>query len=452
MADPATMSPEQLADLKKSLDEAVEKKLNMYESKIKEQSDKIAGLLAVQDDIRRQLAEAERKLLVRMGDDHRRGSDDVVLIRGNPNIRSDAPTLYAPIYMERSKALAFGHLALAMKHCDSSGHLSPAGMKHVEKMRELFPEFAEKAQTVSDDTTGGVFVTTDLYREVIRLVSMYGVGRANVRVVPLTTGGENVWPKRTGGLTVYAPGEGGTITPSNVTWGNVKLVAKKWATLTAITSELNEDAIVDIGAIVAEEIAHAFAMKEDDCIFNGTGAAATYFGITGLLNAAAAGAIKSTASDDWADITIANILQCPASIADYADRAGNLKWYLHRTPYFAGFVDAMLGQGGSTAEEVRSNAFTGGVRTILGYPVELTNVLPGTDGVASTAFGVFGDLRMVSYLGDRRALNIARSNEVYFASDQIGIRATQRLDYVVHDVGTATAAGGYIVLKTGASD
>jgi hypothetical protein len=35
----------------------------------------------------------------------------------------------------------------------------------------------------------------------------------------------------------------------------------------------------------------------------------------------------------------------------------------------------------------------------------------------------------------------------YFEFDQIGLRATERLDIVVHEVGTASAAGPIVALK-----
>ena len=37
-------------------------------------------------------------------------------------------------------------------------------------------------------------------------------------------------------------------------------------------------------------------------------------------------------------------------------------------------------------------------------------------------------------------------------TDQVGIRGTERIDFVAHDVGTASVAGGYIVLKSGDAD
>jgi len=189
------------------------------------------------------------------------------------------------------------------------------------------------------------------------------------------------------------------------------------------------------------------AKKEDNVAFNGDGTS-TYWGMTGLLNAAADGAIASMTSDDWEDITVDNLVSAIAALQDYGEAGA--KWYVNRKPYFKGFVGAALGTGGVNAEEVRQNAFRG-QRTYLGYPVVLSNACTGT-AAATTLFGVFGDIDVSAKFGQRRGLEIAQSTEVYFATDQIGIRGTQRVDFVVHDVGTASVAGGYVALKTGSAD
>ena len=70
--------------------------------------------------------------------------------------------------------------------------------------------------------------------------------------------------------------------------------------------------------------------------------------------------------------------------------------------------------------------------TLLGYPVNFVNVLPGAS--ASTPgdlLAVFGDLRLGCYFGDRRALNFKTLNELYAENDQIGVVATERIDIKV---------------------
>jgi HK97 family phage major capsid protein len=65
----------------------------------------------------------------------------------------------------------------------------------------------------------------------------------------------------------------------------VQLTAKKLAALVTLSSELDEDAIVEMVDYVANEIAWAMASKEDDCAFNGDGTS-TYGGMKGVTQLA----------------------------------------------------------------------------------------------------------------------------------------------------------------------
>ena len=70
-----------------------------------------------------------------------------------------------------------------------------------------------------------------------------------------------------------------------------------------------------------------------------------------------------------------------------------------------------------------------------------TQVLPGLNAVAGDLTVVLGDLRLGGYMGIRRSLTIKVLNELYAASDQVGIVATSRSDTQIFDVGDATNAG-----------
>ncbi len=106
--------------------------------------------------------------------------------------------------------------------------------------------------------SAGVFVVPDpLSNVIIDLREQFGVLRQNAKVEPMTSDTKSV-PKRLSGLTYYYPGENAAITDSDKFWGNVQLVAKKLATLSRYSSELNEDAIISIADDLASEIAQAF--------------------------------------------------------------------------------------------------------------------------------------------------------------------------------------------------
>jgi HK97 family phage major capsid protein len=106
----------------------------------------------------------------------------------------------------------------------------------------------------------------------------------------------------------------------------------------------------------------------------------------------------------------------------------------------------MIASGGVTAAEVASGAAFKN-RTFLGYPVEVTQVMPKTDANSQVAC-LFGDLALASDFGDRQQTSIATSEHLYFASNEMAIRGIERVDINNHDVGSATEAGPIVGLLT----
>jgi HK97 family phage major capsid protein len=49
-------------------------------------------------------------------------------------------------------------------------------------------------------------------------------------------------------------------------------------------------------------------------------------------------------------------------------------------------------------------------------------------------------------MGTRRGITIATSEHIYFETDEIGIRGTERFDINVHDIGDTTNAGPIVAL------
>ena len=138
--------------------------------------------------------------------------------------------------------------------------------------------------------------------------------------------------KRTGGLTVYLVGENTAGTDSEPTWANIDLNAKEWGTLTYIPRTLEEDAAVEVGELVAFEIAQAFAEKMDDIGFNGDGTS-TYFGIRGLRSALGdingvddGGGLVLGAGNAYSELTDANFLKCMGILPTYAET--DPSWYV----------------------------------------------------------------------------------------------------------------------------
>ena len=102
----------------------------------------------------------------------------------------------------------------------------------------------------------------------------------------------------------------------------------------------------------------------------------------------------------------------------------------------------MVAAGGNTTQIVGGQP----VDSYLGDPIYTTQVLQSTiSTINNNAFLLYGDLSKCATLGNRRDIRFAVSDQIKFIEDQIAIKATQRMDINVHDIGDATDGGRYRV-------
>lgn len=299
-----------------------------------------------------------------------------------------------------------------------------------------------RAQTEGKNEDGGFLVPPEFINDIIDLREMYGVFRKNAKIVPM---GSDTYsrPRRTGGLTAYFMTEASQITESKKGWDQVSLVAKKIGTLTKITTELLEDAVVNLGDDLMGEIAYAFSQKEDDCGFNGDGSS-TYGGITGVCAKlkGLSGTIGNIAGlqvatgtgygTNYNSIVLSDFQKTLGKLPLYAFQRSVPKWYMSQA-FWGGVVQPLLTNlGGVTMQQAQDPVKP----YFLGFPVEISQVLPVTSATSQVC-ALFGALELAADFGERRAVTIATSEHSLFEFDEIEIRGTQRFDIVVHSVGNA---------------
>ena len=314
---------------------------------------------------------------------------------------------------------------------------------------KLLTEHGTELKTMKEtvNTTGGFIVPNEFDSDLIDLREQYGVFRRNARIVPMLRDTKSIG-RRTTGLTAYFVGEASAPTESEKAWDLVTLTARKLMTLTRVSSELNEDIIIQLGDDLAGEIGYAFANKEDECGFNGDGTS-TYGGIDGLRDrlktvytaAGGVGLIVGAAAT-YASLTLANFNSVVGALPEFAD-TGRAKWYVSRFFWATVMQRLALAAGGVTAEEVEGKR----MRTFIGYPVEVAQVMPKTTASAQVC-ALFGDLRLSSRFGDRRQTVISMSEHRYFDTDEIGVKGSERFDIVNHDVGDTSNPGPVVGLIT----
>jgi HK97 family phage major capsid protein len=307
---------------------------------------------------------------------------------------------------------------------------------------------AGQVEGINED--GGFLVPEEFDSQIVDLREQFGVFRRYARNSPMTRDTKNR-PRRASGLTAYFVGEGEAATESKKGWDRVNLTAKKIMVLTKFSSEIGEDAAIEVGDDLAGEIAYAFAKKEDQCGFIGTGTS-TYGGIVGatqrLLDVytttGGVGLILG-AGNTFAELVLSDFNKVAGALPEYAETP-NVAWFCHKTFFESVMVKLAMAAGGVTLAEITQGAR----RQFMGYPVVVSQVMPKTDANGQVPV-IFGDLSLAADLGDRRQTTIAMSEHSEFDTDEIGVRGTERFDINVHSVGDSTDAGPVVGLVMASS-
>lgn len=306
----------------------------------------------------------------------------------------------------------------------------------------------QRAQSEGVNSAGGFLVPEEFTFDIIDLRDAYGMFRRLCQVMPMGRDTMNV-PRRTGGLTAYAVGEAVAITQSQAAWDNVKLTANKWGVLTLMSSEVDEDAAVNIGDILVGEMAYAFAVSEDTAGWVGDGTSA-YHGIKGFTKyfndgvSSLKGSVDAAAGHDtFAEIDATDLALVMGTLPQYVYVRGKPSFYCSQMAWAMVFQRLIQASGG-----ISKNDATGEViHQYLGFPVEISPSLPTSTGdLSDQAMILFGDIGLAASFGNRRGMAVARSTEYKFAEDQIAIKATERFDINVHDIGSTTTAGPVVAL------
>ena len=152
----------------------------------------------------------------------------------------------------------------------------------------LISKDESKMKEMSTDATGtpyaGYTVDSELSAEIRHLITEYGVARREMSTIQLT---KNEYKANTliTEPTLFWVDEGAVIGSTQVVLGQDSLKLKKLGAIVALTSELIDDAEVDLFAFIASRLAEGFAKAEDLAFFTGAGEADTTNGkYVGVLN------------------------------------------------------------------------------------------------------------------------------------------------------------------------
>jgi HK97 family phage major capsid protein len=299
------------------------------------------------------------------------------------------------------------------------------------------------ANSEGSDSLGGVLVPPEFTGNIIILRENYGVFRKECKVIPMARDVYE-WPRRVNGVTVYWAGENGALTESDATFDMVQLVAQKLTALSLMSVELEDDALVNMADYIIDEFAYGFSKEEDAAGFNGDGTSA-HGGFTGVVTKfnnnystaplqgayAAASGHHTFGTFDNTDLT-----GFMGTLPQYAHDGA--KFYCSQTFHDVVFQRLAAVAGGNTIQTL-SGEFK---PAYLGHEIVISQQLPmgANTNYSNTAVCLFGRLDMACAMGERKGIEARRSDDRYFELDQVGLKATERVCFNAHDVGTLASA------------
>ena len=294
---------------------------------------------------------------------------------------------------------------------------------------------ALKALSEGTDSAGGYLVPEEFSAKVIDIAGQYGYVRRFGTVVPMRRDTLTI-PKFSSKPAVQWVGEGGTIPAGQPSFDQVQLTAKKAALIVPVTTELFEDSGVDVANLLSKLFGEAVAKAEDEQGFTGNG---TVF--TGILHADGVNTVTMDAGEtSFSDVSADDLINLIAAVPSSAADKG--MFVMHRT---------ILAKVKTLKDGNGSYLFDPKDRTIWGYPVITSDVMPALgDSAADTPFIIFGDLSYL-YLGDRKKISVALADQATVGSDNLFEKDMLALR-VIERVAIAVAMPeAFAILKTAAS-
>lgn len=287
------------------------------------------------------------------------------------------------------------------------------------------------------DSLGGYLVPEPLEEAIIRIVEDFGLMRRLAFRKPMTSKTDKVG-RRIGGLKVFYPGEGNTLTLSDLRLDKVALDAIKYACLGEITTELNEDSVIEMVSLLTMEMGLAISKAEDTngLLGDGTAAFASVTGLHAAINAVVGKPSQVVASAIALDsLQLPDFEQCEATLPDFSGI--DPVWICNKKVWGSSMAPLARTAGGTTAEHITG---TKARKEFLGYEVHFSQVMPRTPA-ANEPIAFFGDPRMAITMGVRRGMSFATSTEgKFFLDDTVGVKGTTRTAIKCHEVGQAALA------------
>jgi HK97 family phage major capsid protein len=294
----------------------------------------------------------------------------------------------------------------------------------LSKVKNKMPEIKDLSEVSGD---GGGYLVPEIYsNEILRIDLETSVVRnSGARSIPMTTNilkvpalqqTSNAAGSLYGGAAAYWGSENGSMTESQPKFERVILELKKLYGYTEDPNELEEDAMVSMGALLTEIFGEVLAFEEDYNFINGDGVGKPL----GVLTAPCLVTVSRTSASEVRTLDIINM------IARFRGRLDRAVINLNQTAlaYVYQLRDAnnnYIWHPGNAGNI--SGAPQG---TVYGIPLRVTEKCP--------AVGTTGDILLADWgfylIGDKNngRLRVDYSQHFKFQNDQMAYRVLKRVD------------------------
>ena len=280
-----------------------------------------------------------------------------------------------------------------------------------------------------DMSQGGALVPTEFRNQILETAIEAAIIRQRAMAIPMATASVRIPYVKVashaasthGGIIIYRPDEGGSLTASNATYGNVELHLHKLTGLVHVTTELLEDSPISMQPLLTRQFGEAMAWQEDEDFINGTGAGMSM----GVMNASALISVTKETDQPADTLVTENIIKMYSRM--HARGLSSAVWLANQDtfPQLA-TLTLNVGTGGSAVGLVQNIADAPSM-TILGRPLILTEHVQTIGDKGDILFADWSQYLVGSKAGSSAA-KFASSIHLKFDEDKTSFRFIMRVD------------------------
>lgn len=304
--------------------------------------------------------------------------------------------------------------------------------------KEVVDETRKKALATSTDSAGGFLVPTQAIPDIIELLRAETVVRQiGATVLDGLTGIPVEIPKQTGGSTTFWIGENTSITPSDLTFGQLAMNPHTVAALVKLSNRLVRMSSPAAEQLVRNDISTELALRADLAALRGTGIDGEPLGIANTPGLATVDFNASASVSGYVtNPGYEQLYDMEYQLAQANALRGRLGFLFHPT-LRRSLAKIRVDQGGGSKGQFVSNPVTDPqLESYLGYPFRRTTQIPVNLGASSNQtevyFGNWADL-IIAMWGGMEILASQETSDA-FAKNQTWVRILMDMDIGIRHI------------------